>query len=104
MSTVPMREGDSGVDISPRKIRYWVRDTESPIRILRSSVSLSELVNVTTAVIMKTKITGVDTDLRAESSTSMTGAEHGETTPRGTSGGSGSTSMERQQHQSFSDL
>ena len=103
MSTVPKREGDSGVDISPRKIRYWVRDTESPVRILRSSVSLSELGNVTSAVIMKTKITGVDTTLRIGDSMDIAGAEHGEPTLRRTLGWE-STSVERQQHQSFSDL
>ena len=88
MSTVPVKKGDSGVDISPRKIRYWVRDTESPIRILRTSVSLSDLAYVTTTVIMKTAmITNVNTNLRTVSDDNITGSGHSETTLRKTSCG-----------------
>ena len=88
MTTVAVKRSDSGVDISPRKIRYWVRDTESPIRILRTSVSLSDLAYVTTTVIMKTAmITNVNTNLRTVSDDNITGSGHSETTPRKTSCG-----------------
>ena len=103
MTTVPVKQSDSGVDISPRKIRYWVRDTESPIRILRTSVSLSELAYVKTTVIMKTAmITDVRADLRTVNNDNISGAGHSESTPKKIY--VVSTSVEGQQHQTFSDL